>query len=396
MKKKIHKNIPVKKDINSIENLVSNILVTNYFFFQQAQKQVNTALTMRNFIIGYILTEFELNGAERAKYGKGLFKEIAQRLEKQGLKYLRERHLYLCKDFYLAYPDILRTASAKYYLKDTQKVDILRTVSAKSKTIEKSLVSKKHTITSIIDLDKLINRLSFSHIIELLKADKGLKRNFYETETIKNNWSVRELQRAMNSMLYERTGLSKNKNSVIQKNIKNISTVPENVFRNPYILEFLNIEERVEFSESDLEQAILNHIQNFLIELGKGFCFESRQKRITFDNKHYRIDLVFYNRILKCNVLFDLKIGEFEHADAGQMNVYLNYFRENEMCEGDNPPIGIILCAHNNANLVKYATAGLSHKIFVNKYLVNLPNEDDLKSIIEEEQIKIINQKQKI
>ncbi|HNW98339.1 MAG TPA: PDDEXK nuclease domain-containing protein [Bacteroidales bacterium] len=396
MKKKIHKNIPVKKDINSIENLVSNILVTNYFFFQQAQKQVNTALTMRNFIIGYILTEFELNGAERAKYGKGLFKEIAQRLEKQGLKYLRERHLYLCKDFYLAYPDILRTASAKYYLKDTQKVDILRTVSAKSKTIEKSLVSKKHTITSIIDLDKLINRLSFSHIIELLKADKGLKRNFYETETIKNNWSVRELQRAMNSMLYERTGLSKNKNSVIQKNIKNISTVPENVFRNPYILEFLNIEERVEFSESDLEQAILNHIQNFLIELGKGFCFESRQKRITFDNKHYRIDLVFYNRILKCNVLFDLKIGEFEHADAGQMNVYLNYFRENEMCEGDNPPIGIILCAHNNANLVKYATAGLSHKIFVNKYLVNLPNEDDLKNIIEEEQNKIINLKQKI
>jgi len=396
LKKKIHKNIPVKKDINSIENLVSNILVTNYFFFQQAQKQVNTALTMRNFIIGYILTEFELNGAERAKYGKGLFKEIAQRLEKQGLKYLRERHLYLCKDFYLAYPDILRTASAKYYLKDTQKVDILRTVSAKSKTIEKSLVSKKHTITSIIDLDKLINRLSFSHIIELLKADKGLKRNFYETETIKNNWSVRELQRAMNSMLYERTGLSKNKNSVIQKNIKNISTVPENVFRNPYILEFLNIEERVEFSESDLEQAILNHIQNFLIELGKGFCFESRQKRITFDNKHYRIDLVFYNRILKCNVLFDLKIGEFEHADAGQMNVYLNYFRENEMCEGDNPPIGIILCAHNNANLVKYATAGLSHKIFVNKYLVNLPNEDDLKNIIEEEQNKIINLKQKI
>ncbi len=375
-------NKSVKKAANNIEILVSNIRETNNYFFRHVQKQVNTALTLRNFIIGYILTEYELNGADRAKYGKGLFKEIAKRLEQQGLKYIRERHLYLCKDFYLAYTNILRTVSAKFYLKNSQGIVILRTLSAKSETSDRSIISKEYKLNSIVDLEKLINCLSFSHIIELLKADEGLKRVFYETETIKNNWSVRELQRAMNSMLYERTGLSKNKKAVIEKHIKGDSLLPEDMFRNPYILEFLNIEEKAEYSESDLEEAILNHIQKFLIELGKGFCFEARQKRITFGNKHYRIDLVFYNRILKCNVLFDLKIGEFEHSDAGQMNMYINYYKENEMTEGDNAPVGVILCAYKNANLVKYATAGLSHKIFVNKYLINLPKEEELKRII--------------
>ena len=293
MSKSIKNIKPNKNSENGLEILISNIRETNDYFFSHVQKQVNIALTLRNYIIGYILVEYELSGSERAKYGKALFKEISVRLEKQGLRYIRERHLYLCKDFYLAYPDILRTLSAKYYLKNTGKIDILRTLSAKSEMADKSKVSKESSLYSIVDLDKLINRLSFSHIIELLKADGGLKRTFYETETIKNNWSVRDLQRAMNSMLFERTGLSKNKKAVISKFDKNNDLIPENLFRNPYILEFLNLEEKAEYSESDLEQAILNHIQQFLIELGKGFCFEARQKRITFDNRHYRIDLVF-------------------------------------------------------------------------------------------------------
>jgi hypothetical protein len=145
------------------------------------------------------------------------------------------------------------------------------------------------------------------------------------------------------------------------------------------------LEEKAIFSESDLEEAIINHLQKFLLEMGRGFCFEARQKRITFGNTHYRIDLVFYHRILKCHVLVDLKVGEFTHADAGQMNVYLNYYKEKEMNEGDNDPIGIILCANKEDDLVKYATAGLSQSVFVSKYLINLPSEEDLKKIIEEE-----------
>ncbi len=218
--------------------------------------------------------------------------------------------------------------------------------------------------------------------------DNQLMRNFYEVETIKNNWTVRELQRAMNSMLFERTGLSTNKQAVLSKNVSNKKIEAKDIFRNPLMLEFLGLEEKPEYSENDLEQAIISHLQTFLIEIGRGFCFEARQKRITFDNKHYRIDLIFYHRILKCHVLIDLKIGEFIHADSGQMNVYLNYYKENEMNKGDSPPIGIKLCASNNENLVKYATFGLPQKVFVSKYLVNLPNEEELKKIIHEEQKK--------
>ena len=292
---------PVNKSVNNIEILVSNIHETNNFFVNQVQKQVNTALTMRNFFIGYILVEYELNGEDRAVYGKGLFKEIAKRLELQGLKHIRERHLYLCKDFYLAFPGILRSVTAKFYIEGIQGIPILRTLSAKLLSAENaddlSKLQVKSDLLKTIDPDTMVNRLSFSHFIELLKADNPLKRKFYEIEAIKNNWSVRELERAMNSMLFERTGLSKNKEAVIEKQINLARLEPEEVFRNPYILEFLNMEERPEYSETDLEQAIINHLQKFLIELGKGFCFEARQKRITFDNKHYRIDLVFYHRI---------------------------------------------------------------------------------------------------
>ncbi|WP_218149254.1 PDDEXK nuclease domain-containing protein [Chitinophaga sp. YR573] len=208
-------------------------------------------------------------------------------------------------------------------------------------------------------------------------------------EAIKNNWSVRDLQRAINSMLFERTGLSTDKQAVLKSHIKEEPLKPEDIFRNPYMLEFLGLEEKAIYTESELEEAIINHLQTFLLEMGRGFCFEARQKRITFDNTHYHIDLVFYHRILKCHVIIDLKIGEFTHADAGQMNVYLNYYKENELNEGDNPPIGIILCASKSENLVRYATAGLPQQVFVSKYLINLPSEHELTNIIEEEQYKL-------
>jgi len=385
-----------------IEGLVSVIGETQHYFKLQASKQVDTALTLRNWLFGYYIAEYELNGADRAEYGSKLFKEITTRLERQGFKQIRERHLYVCKDFYQAYPNILRTVTAKSYLIGFQENEILRSLTAKLIGITKSNIenSQLQEITIfqsltgklLTDNDKLVNHLSFTHIIELLKADTTLKRSFYEVEAIKNCWSVRELQRAMNSMLFERTGLSTNKQAVLEKQSHQERLQPEDVFRNPFILEFLGLKEESEYSETDLEQAIIHHLQTFLLEMGKGFCFEARQKRITFDNKHYHIDLVFYHRVLRCHVLIDLKLGEFSPADAGQMNMYLNYYTENETLEGDNPPIGIILCASQNKNLVRYATTGLSQKVFVNKYMLSLPQETELKRIIEEEQLKKVNQ----
>jgi predicted nuclease of restriction endonuclease-like (RecB) superfamily len=278
--------------------------------------------------------------------------------------------------------------SAKLYLSDSYGVKFLQPLSEKLHSVEIQSSQRSPADSKTIS-NLLLERLSFSHFIELLKIDAIFQREFYEIETIKNNWSVRDLQRAMNSMLYERTGLSTNKNAVLGEEAKKKNLKAENIFRNPYMLEFLGLEEKAIYTETDLEQAIINHLQSFLLELGRGFCFEARQRRITFDNTHYRIDLVFYHRILKCHVLLDLKIGEFIHADAGQMNVYLNYYKDNEMQEDDNPPLGIILCANKNENLVKYATSGLPQQMFVSKYLINLPSEDELRMIIEDEQRKL-------
>ncbi len=192
------------------------------------------------------------------------------------------------------------------------------------------------------------------------------------------------MKRAMESMLYERTGLSTNKAEPIKQFNREEDVQPETVFRNTYLLEFLGLEEKPYYTESDLKERIITNLQNFLLELGCGFCFEARQKRITFGNTHYRIDLVFYHRILKCHVLLNLKIGEFNHSEAGQMNMYLNYFKEKESQDNDNPPIGIILCSGKDEALVKYATMGLPQQVFVSKYLINLPSEKELKRIIEQ------------
>ena len=193
------------------------------------------------------------------------------------------------------------------------------------------------------------------------------------------------MKRAIHTSLALRTTLSLNKEAVIAK-IKNLKPLSNaEIIRNPYVLEFLDLEEKSEYSENDLENSILNHIQKFLVELGKGFCFESRQKRITFDNNHYYIDLVFYHRFLKCSVLVDLKLNEYHYSDGAQMSLYLNYYKEHEMSEGDNPPIGIILCADKNDTLVKYTTPGMDEQLFVSKYMLNLPDKKELETILRKE-----------
>ncbi|MFZ2889103.1 PDDEXK nuclease domain-containing protein [Sulfuricurvum sp.] len=237
-----------------------------------------------------------------------------------------------------------------------------------------------------IDIFRLLNSCTFTHFIELIKIDDSLKRLFYEVKTIKGNWSVRELQRQIYAQTYERIGLSTNKKELIASITSATETLlPEQIIKDPYILEFTGLETKAKYSENDLEMALLNHLQDFLLELGNGFCFEARQKRISIDNEHDRIDLVFYHRVLKCHVLVDLKIREFSHADVGQMNFYLNYYKNEIMAESDNPPIGLILCATKNHTKVEYATAGLSNQLFVSKYKINLPSLESIEEFIEDE-----------
>jgi len=358
----------------------------NIYLKENAIQQVNTSLSMRNWLIGLYIVEYEQNGSDRAIYGTGAMKELSRLLKKRNIRGLDERSLRTCRTFYQTYPQIWAAVSTRLEFEGNEHNTKWGTASAvlthllpklndKYRSIEHSELSFPSKV--------LLSRLSFSHFIELIKADSPLKRVFYEVQSIKNNWSVRELERAMNTLLFERTGLSTNKSSVIAKIKNELPAIPKDLVRNPYFLDFLELQEKSEFSESELEEAIINHLQTFLVELGRGFCFEARQKRITFDNKHYKIDLVFYNRILKCHVLFDLKVGAFDHADAGQMNLYLNYYRRNEMTQGDNPPVGVILCAMKNETLVEYATSGLSNEIFVSKYLIQLPSIEELKNLIE-------------
>lgn len=366
--------------MENLDDLSVLIFEVHRFFRNYAAKQINNSLTLRNWVVGYYLVVYEQSGKDRAEYGKKTLKTLSERLGKTDVKGFSDRNLRLCRQFYLEYPEIWQLITAKFQNTDNQAIAIWQSEIAKS-----NVANAVHQSEVAIPIATLVEKLNYTHFVELLKISEPVKRTFYEWHTIKNGWNVKQLQRNMNSMLYERVGLSKDKETMLSK-LKNDSLQQfGDIIKSPYILEFLGIEEKSEYSETDLEQAIINHLQKFLIELGRGFCFEARQKRISFNNRHYRIDLVFYHRILKCHILLDLKLGEFDHADAGQMNVYLNYFKENEMTENDNPPIGIILCSHKDNALVHYATGGLPQEVFVSKYKLQLPGENELKELIENE-----------
>lgn len=229
----------------------------------------------------------------------------------------------------------------------------------------------------------LLTHFSFTHFTELIKIDDPLKRAFYEKEAIKGNWSSRQLKRQIESLLLERIGLSKDKERLL-KSVQDSNAIVsiEDTIKDPYILEFTGFKELPVYSENDLETELLNKIEDFLMELGNGFCFEARQKRITIGNEHDRIDLVFYQRILKCHVLIDLKSRAFSHADVGQMNYYLNYYKKNIMEKNDNLPVGVVLCTDKNETKVEYATDSLDNKLFISKYLVELPDKKELEALI--------------
>jgi predicted nuclease of restriction endonuclease-like (RecB) superfamily len=234
--------------------------------------------------------------------------------------------------------------------------------------------------------EKILSNLSYTHIEQLLAIDESLKRTFYEIECIKGAWSVRELKRQINSQYFERSSLSKNPEKLSRLIAQDTTPqAPTDIIKNIYAFEFLDLPVREIVEESDLEKALLDNLQNFIIELGYGFCFEARQKRILIGEKYYFIDLVFYHRVLKCHVLIDLKIGEFEHGDIGQLNTYLNYYNMEIKEPDDNHPVGILLVAAKDQALVKYATAGMDQHMFVQQYMLKLPDAEILRKYIEKE-----------
>jgi predicted nuclease of restriction endonuclease-like (RecB) superfamily len=355
-----------------------------------AAASVNRMLTMRNWLIGMYIVEYEQNGSDRAKYGEALLRSLVERLKSEGIKGMSFTNLNLFRQFYRTYPQIIQEAAELFRITDLNelKLPIIQKPSEQLvlPPIWQKPSAKLHneiTNQAVTDIspspEKLIRHFSFSHFVELMRISDPLKRAFYEIEGIKGCWSVPQLKRQIESLLYERTGLSKDKAGLVDAAQKeNVPATIDDMIRDPYILEFAGLPERFQYSEIQLETALLDHIQSFLLELGNGFCFEARQKRITLDNEHDRIDLVFYHRILRCHVLIDLKVRKFTHGDAGQMNFYLNYYRENEMAEGDNPPVGLILCTDRNETRVKYAIAGIDNQLFVSKYLTALPSEEKL------------------
>jgi len=309
---------------------------------QNAVKAVNTELVKANWEIGRHIIEFEQQGNERAEYGADLLARLSKDLRLQFGKGFGRRNILDMRRFYLTY-------------------SIWQAVPAK---------------------------LSWTHIITLLAISDNTTRKFYEKQTAHENWGYRELERQIDSPLFERLALSKDKKGVLQLSEKgNIISNPNEAIRDPYILDFLKIPQSTRMTEKHLEQKIIDNLQQFLLELGKGFAFIARQFRISLRNKHYSVDLVFYHRILKCFVLIDLKTKKVNHGDIGQMNLYLNYFIAEENVDGDNGPIGIILSAEKDEVMVEYAMGGISNKIFVSKYQLHLPDkkllQKKIKSIIE-------------
>ncbi len=361
---------------------------------------VNKSLILRNWCVGAFIVEFEKNGEDRAKYGEKLYASLANDLESMNVKGLSKRNLHYATLFYNSYPQIVQMLSAqsgKSISSDIRKMLSIQLKTKPDKEISNSNTDNLENIVQTpsaqlrnmtsIPCDKIL-QFTWSHLIELSRIQDQLKRSFYEVECLKGTWSVRQLKRQIESLFFERTGLSTNKKKVVEcahLQTKESNAITEDIIRDPYVLEFVGLAEMASYSENDLEKALLDHLQSFLLELGNGFCFESRQKRITVGNEHDRVDLVFYHRRLRCHILVDLKIRAFSHQDAGQMNFYLNYFKDQEMLEGDNPPIGIILCSDKEGTKVEYATAGMDSQLFVSRYLIELPNPEELEAFIEKD-----------
>lgn len=361
---------PVAASFAALVNVIADV---NAELTAQAARAVNVSLTMRNWLIGFYIEEYERNGIDRQQYGEKLLDHLAGSLTQKGVSRCDRRELYRYRQFYLVYPQIVESVTPQFR-------ELL--VAAGKGTLGK--IVDGLTPQSRTDGHTLLTRLSFTHLAELIALDDGTQRNFYERECLRGNWSVRELRRQVASLYYERSGLSHDKEqlaALAQKGAEQAE--PQLTIRDPYIFEFLGLRSAEVMGESHLEDQLLDKLKDFLLELGHGFCFEARQKRILIGDTHGFIDLVFYHRVLKCHVLVELKVANFSHENIGQLNTYVSWYRKNVTIEGDNPPIGILLCTQKDHALVEYALAGMDNRLFVSRYQLELPRKEDMQRFLE-------------
>jgi len=379
-------------DAINFSSLVSQIQYTHDALQENAHLVINRHVTAKAWLTGYYIVEFELKGEDRAKYGEKLLQNLAERL--QDKKAFSYRSLKLYKQFYLAYkrldyqiatfvlglPQIRQSAIAQFLPDDSQAITIRQSVSA------------QFTQTSIIEPgvqvkpETLFNRLSFTHLAAILPITDPLKRTFYETMAIRGTWSVRELQRQIDSNYYERSGWSQKPEALAElvdgKSEKNRLSLD---IKSPFIFEFLGLKAKDVVEESDLETALLNHLQDFILELGMGFCFEERQKKMLIDDRYFKADLVFYHRILKRHVIIELKANRLDYADTAQLKMYLAYFRKNIMQPDDNPPVGILMCSEVGQEMAEYTLLDIDEDLFISKYELSIPSKKRMTEFLKRE-----------
>ena len=359
------------KTLHSFNDLASIVQTTHDAAQSSAVKAINRMQTMRNWLIGYYIVEFEQNGKDRAEYGTQLLKKLEERVDRKGLTTTLFKW---ARKFYRLYPQMMENLP----------IPICATVMHQLQPIEnkEDTIGASMTHQFVTPGKTIISHLSFTHLREIMTLDDPLARYFYEQECIKCTWSVRELRRQISTNLYVRAGISANPEKLLSLPSVQGHDSAELQIRQPFTFEFLGLKAQEVVDEHDLEDALISHLQEFILELGKGFCFEARQKRIIIDDEYYYPDLVFYNRILHCGVIIELKNEEFSYKNFGQLNAYVSHYRENEMQPGDNPPIGILLCTRKGKKMVEYALAGMDNNLFVSTYMLQLPDKKTLEEFL--------------
>jgi predicted nuclease of restriction endonuclease-like (RecB) superfamily len=370
--------------MSEFENLATTFQVTQDALLRHSARAVDSALVVRNWLFGWYLVEFENASASRADlYGKELINKLAKRLKEKGLQGISPTNLRKFREFFQAYPEIQRATSvtslaglgSPSFLQDSASTEKIQ----QTLSVESFQSMRQAAFTQIASSLPL----GWSHYVELLTLEDPSERSFYEIEAASNQWSVRELQRQIASSLYQRLALSCDTNEIHRLAVEGqVVEKAADLIKNPIVLEFLGLQDRPHYSEDELESAIIDQLESFLLELGKGFLFEARQKRFTFDNDHFRVDLVFYNRLLRCYVLVDLKRDKLTHQDLGQMQMYVNYFDRHVKLSEELPTIGILLCHRKNDALVEL-TLPPNANIFASKYQLYLPSKEELKAQLE-------------
>lgn len=378
----------------NFENLSETLLNLNKVFEDGTAKAINRNITARNWLVGYYIVNYEQNGKDRAEYGEKIIRKLADRLNKKSLSY---RNLQLYKQFYLEFKVL--ESPIKTYILDEFKSEETLISNANLNLIEEKSDSKDsaNSVCTIQDnkeihipAELLFKNISYSHFTLIMGVENPLARTFYEIETIKGVWTVRELRRQIDTNYFERSAISTNPEKMslaVQSKTQKMNL--QDVIKTPYVYEFLGLKNSEVIDETDLENALMNHLEEFLLELGTGFCFEARQKRIVVDDDYFFCDLIFYHRILKCHVLIDLKSSKIKYDDIAQMNLYLSYYKKNVMQKDDNPPVGILMCTEAGKELVEYASNGIDEKFFVQKYKLNLPESEKLTEWLKSEVEKL-------